>query len=172
MSITVMPDETTSDVGSEMTSQPASSASDRRLPLRIGLLIAAMLIAAWLSRPSWSAWLEARRQRQAESERVSYARVEQACRDNDATKAFNALMAWIDQTIPSTQANTLELFSQQVSDSTLTQELERLQHAVVRRDTNWNGQPLSDALNRFRRHRDASEKRSQSGRTALPDLNP
>ena len=137
-----------------------------------GSLVIAIAVATWRFREPMVAWLEARNRRQAESERAYFERVGQACLANEASAAFNAIMAWIDRTSPSDQANTLESFSRQVHDAELKHQLDQLQRAVIGRDKNWNGLPLWSALSRVRQRGQINQRSLARRKTVLPDLNP
>ena len=62
---------------------------------------AGALLLIWLwhrYEPRYRAWSEARRRAREESEAAYFARVEQACRSNNAAIAYRALGAWVRRT--------------------------------------------------------------------------
>ena len=134
------------------------------------VLLALAAVAGLRWRGSVRAAWERRRARAEASEAGHFARLEQACHDGDAPRAFNALLAWLD--VRRGGAGTVTLRDDLLAshgDDELRRQVTALEDVVLHRAMRWDGARLGAALRRARR--DDRPVRA-AGAPALPALNP
>jgi hypothetical protein len=136
-----------------------------------GVVLAVVIGVCWSKRRTFLAVWERRQARQQVSEAGYFARLQHACRADNALAAYNALFRWLDATYRGSDSATLadDLLTRH-ADADLQRQVAVLQEAALRRDTDWDGAGLAAALHRVR------GERPRPGATAaparLPALNP
>lgn len=129
--------------------------------------LAALLAAAWVSRPWWQSRLTARHLTRTAQEAALFSKVRQACRSGSAADAYMALTHWL----PTWDLQTSSIGAAAAPSSPdLPAELLRLQRALVDANTAWSGRELARLLTLWRRRRLARIR--QDARHGLPVLNP
>lgn len=149
--------------GFEPLEEARRLAAERPWVWLAGALALALLswsAARWL--PTGIRSLQSRRRARGRSERARFKSLSQACRSHDALRAYNAYVAWVcGEGAPDPAWLRAEA---------LVTELERLQTALVRHESDWRADAFLQAAQRARRSARQSRRRA-SGR-ALPALNP
>jgi hypothetical protein len=138
----------------------------------LGALGAALLLGGWALRraaPRYRAWRETRRHSKAEAEQSYFARVEAACRADDARATYAALAAWSRRV----GADSITAVSQSAGYRAALDELQRGLFGVT------GAQPLAWQGHRFERTAGAARREWLARRAAderqapaLPALNP
>lgn len=156
-------------------SSPAKARFDwTRMRPWIAAAIAAALLLGWSCRryaPRWRAWREARRHAREESEPAYFARVEHACRANDAPGTYRALAAWARRT----GAGSITACVEELGSPSLRDEITALEQALFARrgaDGAWSGRGLASAATEARAVGRARRARAVNTSPALPALNP
>ena len=81
-----------------------------------------------------------------------------ACRANDPKAALNALIAWFGSCCEGSDSSSIRRFAAGLGDDDLTEQLTRLQEAVVSGNTAWKGTELYHAVDRARRKLGTAEE--------------
>jgi len=109
-----------------------------------------------------------------DSEKLSFASLQAACKNNSAGQSHSALHAWLAWSSPPNGSNarpaTLDEFALAIGDTQLATELNQLQEAMVYPNPNWQGAELLSTLQRIRRMIN-KQKAVQLGSRLAP-LNP
>lgn len=136
----------------------------------LGAATLALVVLLWLLRRYGARvkllWQE-RAARRANSEAAYFNELANACRDNDAAKAYSRLLAWLSRFRP---GSSLEAFVASAADPGLSGEVQRLTEFLFssRKPSRWSGDSLLQVL---KNHRAVPASRTRrTGR--LPALNP
>ncbi len=109
-----------------------------------------------------------------DSEKSSFATLQEACRSNSAGQTHSALHAWLAWSSPPNGENarpvTLNEFALAVADAQLAAELDQLQEALVSPNPNWQGGELFNALQRIRG--EINKQKTVQLKIRLAPLNP
>ncbi len=131
------------DAGIVVLADP-QPAAPRLLPLWQGLC--ALLLVLWLA--TLVAWRRARAASRAGADVATQdatapVTLKRACRDDDASAARAALLAWAAETWPQDPPGSLVALAQRLADAGLAAELAELDRALYARDPQaWQGQSL------------------------------
>lgn len=105
-----------------------------------------------------------------------FANVLEACRENNASQTYQALMSWMERLIDGPNSPTLKAFLNRFGGSSeMAQQFELLQQALMGMPEPWSGERLADILKKVRKQEiKASFKLPQAlaRRQTLPSLNP
>jgi hypothetical protein len=134
------------------------------------LLHVAVIAVFWHNRRALFAVWERRYTQRRAGEPGLFAQLLDACHDNDAKAAYNALLRWLDARHRGPDAATIDAFLARHPDTDLRRQVDMLQEAVLGRDTRWDGVALADGLRQARRQDLRRSRHTEEAR--LPDLNP
>jgi hypothetical protein len=145
----------------------------RRWEVLAGLAILALL--TWLAGrvgPTLRARREDAARRRRESEAAYFERLVAACRNHDAPRAMQALLAWVDRVTPEDLSPTVGRLLDERGDAALIQAVRALERTLYGSDdaTSWRGDALARALEGLRGTRAAT--RPGAAAVLLSPLNP
>lgn len=122
-------------------------------------------------------WLRFKRKTRAQKidiEKSAFAELQNACKNNQASRAHSAMHNWIACSAftsnSSSGSATLTGFARQLHDENLKRELRKLQEALVSPDGDWQGDSLLAALQSTRQH--VNHQRHNQAVNYLAPLNP
>jgi hypothetical protein len=111
---------------------------------------------------------------QQENEKAAFARLQLACRNNEAAQVHSAIHIWIACATATISANsppvTLNDFARMFNSDRLATELMGLQEALVASESGWQGDSLLRVLKDIRH--EAHLQKSRHSKTYLAPLNP
>ena len=112
--------------------------------------------------------------REVNNEKSAFAELQNACKNNQASRAHSAMHNWIASSAFTSDVSsgpaTLTGFARQLNDENLTRELRKLQEALVSSNDDWNGDRLLAALRSTRQQ--VNLQRLDQSVNYLAPLNP
>ena len=166
LSLEILPSST------ETTAVAAASNNDKtanNLPLILILTLAVVFtIAGWLR------FGRKTDDHQTDNEKSAFARLQLACKNNEATQAHTAVHDWISYATATMTANsppvTLDKFARMVNSDRLATELQNLQEALISTARSWRGEQLLKAVHAIRR--EIHQLKLNQSKVLLAPLNP
>lgn len=111
---------------------------------------------------------------QPDNEKSTFARLQLACKNNQATQAHAAIHDWITYATATVTANsppvTLDKFARMVNSDRLATSLRGLQEALISADSSWQGEELLKAVQGIRR--EIHHMKLDHSKAYLAPLNP
>jgi len=137
-------------------------ASSKQL-IALAFAAIALVVFAVVIGPKYRRWLARRRAEKQDSEPVRFKNLLRASSKNNPSQAYNEYYRWL--AVAGDQQTMI------CGDKTVIDELIRLQHALIQKESNWRGRAFAAAVRKARQMKSNERSQSESNRL-LPTLNP
>ena len=142
------------------------------------LLLAGLGFLLWYFRDRINRAISDYKKRQDESEKAYFNRFYQACQTDDPMSVYNALLSWLAH--PDIDAPSLEVFTAQVDNATLSQRVSELEGVLFNKagqanptiSAIWSGKVLYQEIADARKIWLQQQSKYASDLSSLPTLNP